>query len=49
MPIVEAARRNGVRRAIAEQKCPNCWSPCEAYPAIAASPARSLLALSRRG
>jgi MoaA/NifB/PqqE/SkfB family radical SAM enzyme len=49
MPIVEAARRNGIRRAVAEQKCPNCWSPCEAYPAIAASPARSLLALARRG
>jgi MoaA/NifB/PqqE/SkfB family radical SAM enzyme len=49
MPIIEAARRDGVRRAVAEQKCPNCWSPCEAYPAIAASPARSLLALSRRG
>jgi MoaA/NifB/PqqE/SkfB family radical SAM enzyme len=48
MPIIEAARRNGVRQAIADQKCPNCWSPCEAYPAIAASPVRSLLALSRR-
>jgi MoaA/NifB/PqqE/SkfB family radical SAM enzyme len=48
MPLVEAARRSGVRKAIAEQKCPNCWSPCEAYSAIAASPARSLLALSRR-
>ena len=47
MPIIEAARRNGVRRAVAEQKCPNCWTPCEAYPAIGASPVRSLLALSR--
>jgi MoaA/NifB/PqqE/SkfB family radical SAM enzyme len=47
MPLVEAARRSGVRKAIAEQKCPNCWSPCEAYSAIAASPVRSLLALSR--
>jgi MoaA/NifB/PqqE/SkfB family radical SAM enzyme len=47
MPIIEAARRDGVRQAVAEQKCPNCWTPCEAYAAIAASPARSLLALSR--
>ena len=47
MPIIEAARRDGVRRAVAEQKCPNCWTPCEAYPAIGASPVRSLLALSR--
>lgn len=47
MPIIEAARRAGVRRAVAEQKCPNCWTPCEAYAAIGASPVRSLLALSR--
>jgi len=47
MPIIEAARRDGVRRAVAEQKCPNCWTPCEAYAAIGASPVRSLLALSR--
>jgi len=49
MPIIEAARRSGVRRAIAQQKCPNCWTPCEAYSAIAASPARSLLAFSHPG
>jgi MoaA/NifB/PqqE/SkfB family radical SAM enzyme len=47
MPIIAAARRDGVRRAVAEQKCPNCWTPCEAYPAIGASPMRSLLALAR--
>lgn len=47
MPIVEAARAVGVRRQIAGGACPNCWTPCEAYPAIAASPARSLLALAR--
>ena len=47
MPIIEAARRDGVRRAVAEQKCPNCWTPCEAYPAIGASPVRSLRALYR--
>ena len=49
MPIIEAARRSGVRRAVIEQKCPNCWTPCEAYSAITASPVRSLLALARRG
>jgi MoaA/NifB/PqqE/SkfB family radical SAM enzyme len=48
MPIIKAARRSGVRQAVAEQKCPNCWTPCEAYPAIASSPARSLLALAYR-
>jgi MoaA/NifB/PqqE/SkfB family radical SAM enzyme len=49
MPIIEAARRDGVRKAVAERRCPNCWTPCEAYPAIGASPARSLLALVRGG
>lgn len=47
MPIIEAARRDGVRRLVAEARCPNCWTPCEAYPAIGASPGRSLLALVR--
>jgi MoaA/NifB/PqqE/SkfB family radical SAM enzyme len=49
MPIIEAARRDGVREAIAKQRCPNCWTPCEAYPAIGASPVRSLLAFARGG
>ncbi|MBK8477971.1 MAG: radical SAM protein [Opitutaceae bacterium] len=46
LPLVEQARQNGVRRAIATRKCPNCWTPCEAHPAILASPLRSALALS---
>ena len=46
MPHIEAARRNGIRQAVVEQKCPNCWTPCEAYPAIGASPGRALLALA---
>ncbi len=49
MPIIEAARRNGVRQAVAEARCPNCWTPCEAYPAIGASPLRSLVALVQGG
>jgi MoaA/NifB/PqqE/SkfB family radical SAM enzyme len=49
MPVIEAARRNGVRQAVAESRCPNCWTPCEAYPAIGASPLRSLVALVQGG
>lgn len=49
MPIIEAARRNGVRQAVVEGRCPNCWTPCEAYPAIGASPLRSLHALLQGG
>ena len=45
MPLIGAARRDGTRRMVAEGKCPNCWTPCEAYPAIMASPLRSALAL----
>ncbi|MDB6127655.1 MAG: radical protein, partial [Verrucomicrobia bacterium] len=49
MPIITAARRKGVRQEVVDQKCPNCWTPCEAYPAIGASPMRSLVALARGG
>jgi MoaA/NifB/PqqE/SkfB family radical SAM enzyme len=45
MPILETARRTGVRAAIASARCPNCWTPCEAHPAIMASPVRSAVAL----
>jgi len=47
LPILEAARRAGVRQAVVEGRCPNCWTPCEAYPAIGASPLRALAALAR--
>lgn len=46
LPILEAARRAGVRQAVIEGRCPNCWTPCEAYPAIGASPLRALAALA---
>ena len=45
MPWIEAAREAGVRKAIIQQKCPNCWTPCEAYPAIGASPLAATRAL----
>ncbi len=48
LPIIEAARRAGVRRAVVERRCPNCWTPCEAYPSIAAAPLKSALALAAR-
>jgi Fe-coproporphyrin III synthase len=46
MPIIEASRKDGTRKAVAEGKCPNCWTPCEAYPAIMASPVRAALTLA---
>lgn len=45
MPIIKRARQRGVRDDVAAGRCPNCWTPCEAYPAIGASPLRSLTAL----
>jgi Fe-coproporphyrin III synthase len=48
MPIIEEARRAGVRRAVAAGRCPNCWTPCEAYPSILASPVKALRALAAR-
>lgn len=47
LPLIEAARAAGVRQTIIDGKCPNCWTPCEAYPAILAAPLRSTLALLR--
>jgi MoaA/NifB/PqqE/SkfB family radical SAM enzyme len=46
MPIIEDARRRGIRQEVVEGKCPNCWTPCEAHPAIMASPLRAGLALA---
>jgi MoaA/NifB/PqqE/SkfB family radical SAM enzyme len=45
MPLIEKARVAGVRKAISKGKCPRCWTPCEAYPAIGASPLASMRAL----
>jgi len=44
-PIVALARKAGVRADVAAGRCPHCWTPCEAYPALAASPLRSARAL----
>jgi len=44
-PLLDKAWRDGVRAAAAEGRCPNCWTPCEAYPAILASPFKSALRL----
>jgi MoaA/NifB/PqqE/SkfB family radical SAM enzyme len=49
MPILRAARSDGVRKAVREGACPRCWTPCEAYPAIAASPLRAAAAWLRGG
>lgn len=46
LPIIEEARKAGVRRAVAQRNCPNCWTPCEAHPAILASPLRSAAAFA---
>jgi len=32
MEIFHSAKAGEVRRKIAEEKCPNCWTPCEAQP-----------------
>lgn len=44
-PILARARANGVRADVAAGRCPRCWTPCEAYPALAASPLRAARAL----
>jgi MoaA/NifB/PqqE/SkfB family radical SAM enzyme len=44
-PILTLAREAGVRADVAAGRCPRCWTPCEAYPALAASPLRAARAL----
>lgn len=44
-PILAKARADGVRADVAAGRCPRCWTPCEAYPALAASPLRAARAL----
>jgi MoaA/NifB/PqqE/SkfB family radical SAM enzyme len=44
-PIIDRARADGVRADVAAGRCPRCWTPCEAYPALAASPLRAARAL----
>jgi MoaA/NifB/PqqE/SkfB family radical SAM enzyme len=44
-PILTLARETGVRADVAAGRCPRCWTPCEAYPALAASPVRAARAL----
>jgi MoaA/NifB/PqqE/SkfB family radical SAM enzyme len=44
-PIIHKARTNGLRADVAAGRCPRCWTPCEAYPALAASPLRAARAL----
>ncbi|MCX6939029.1 MAG: radical SAM protein [Verrucomicrobia bacterium] len=44
-PLLARARASGVRADVAAGRCPNCWTPCEAYPALAASPLRAARAL----
>ena len=33
-PIWESERAVTLQREIAERRCPNCWTPCEAYQTI---------------
>jgi MoaA/NifB/PqqE/SkfB family radical SAM enzyme len=44
-PILNRAKIQGVRADVAAGRCPRCWTPCEAYPALAASPLRAARAL----
>jgi MoaA/NifB/PqqE/SkfB family radical SAM enzyme len=45
--IVESAYAKETRRLVAKDRCPGCWSPCEAFPSIVASAPTSLLRGSR--
>jgi MoaA/NifB/PqqE/SkfB family radical SAM enzyme len=37
-------RRLELRKNVAEENCPHCWTPCEAYPTVLANLARAVVA-----
>ena len=41
--ILDGEEAAGARDVIAKDKCPGCWSPCEAHPTILASAPESLV------
>ena len=41
-----SARRLELRKDVAEENCPHCWTPCEAYPTVLSNLARAVVARS---
>jgi MoaA/NifB/PqqE/SkfB family radical SAM enzyme len=37
-------RRKELRQNVAEENCPHCWTPCEAYPTVLANLGRAVIA-----
>jgi MoaA/NifB/PqqE/SkfB family radical SAM enzyme len=42
--ILATPEAESARRAVAEDRCPGCWSPCEAYQTILSNIPRALMA-----
>lgn len=43
LKILGAAKASEAKALIKNSRCPQCWSPCEAYQSIAASPVKSAM------
>ena len=41
--LLSSPEAEEARRAVREDKCPGCWSPCEAYQTILSNLPRALL------
>ena len=37
VPLVQSARAKLMKEKIKKKECPNCWTPCDAYPSIASN------------
>lgn len=37
VPLLQSARAKELRQRLLKKDCPNCWTPCEAYPTLAAN------------
>ena len=37
LPLLHSQRGHSLRCSVRDEKCPHCWTPCEAYPTILAN------------
>ena len=42
-PLVRSQEAQRIRRCLIKKECPNCWTPCEAYPTIGSNLLRAFL------
>ena len=44
--ILESPKTREARKSVEQKKCPNCWTPCEAYTSLAKTPLNHLISVA---